>query len=62
MIIQAGDVHGDIRKARIGVMRAAEALGIKHDCRLSQSWMVGIDGNERLAFLELAREEAENAA
>jgi hypothetical protein len=59
MVIHPSDIHEDIGRARIGVMEASRALGIDCDCRLMSLWRVDIDGNEREAFLELAREEAE---
>jgi len=58
MIVQPGEVHENHDRARLGVGLAAEALGIKCDLRLMSMWRVEIDGNEREAFLELAREEA----
>jgi len=61
MIIRPGDVHDDASKAKLGVMLAAEALGIKCNCLLMSMWRVEINGNEREAFIVLAREEAENA-
>jgi hypothetical protein len=59
MIIRPSDVHEDAARARLGVSLAAEALGVECDLRLSSQWLVKIDGNERTAFLELAKEEAE---
>lgn len=61
MIISPCDVHDDFGRAKIGVVKAAQALGIEFNCNLTSQWLVKIDGNERAAFLELAREEAENA-
>jgi len=58
MVIYPGEVHDNHDRARLGVGLAAEALGIKCDLRLMSMWRVEIDGNEREAFLELAREEA----
>jgi hypothetical protein len=58
MIIRPSDVHDDAAKARLGVGLACEALGVECDLRLSSQWMVKIDGNERAAFIELAKEEA----
>ena len=58
MIIRPSDVHEDAAHARLGVGLAAEALGVACDLRLSSQWLVKIDGNERSAFLELAKEEA----
>ncbi len=60
MIIRPSDVHKDAGKAKLGVMLAARELGIECNCTLSSQWIVRIDGNERDAFLELAREAAEN--
>ena len=45
-----------IPRARLGVGLAAEAMGIKCDLRLQSMWRAEVDGNEREAFLELARE------
>ena len=59
MIVRPWDVHADPERARLGVGLAAEALGVECDLRLSSQWLVNIDGNERTAFLELAKEEAE---
>ena len=58
MIIRACEIHDDPERARLGVGLAAEALGIKCDLRLQSMWRVEVDGNEREAFLELARESA----
>jgi hypothetical protein len=58
MLIKPSDVHVDPEKARLGVGLTAKALGIECDLRLSSQWLVKIDGNERAAFLELAREAA----
>ena len=62
MIISPGEVHQDSDKARLGVGLACEALGIQCNLKLQSMWQVQIDGNERAAFLELARECAENPA
>ena len=59
MIIRPSDVHEDAARARLGVGLAAEALGVECNLRLSSQWLVNIDGNERTAFLELAKEEAQ---
>jgi hypothetical protein len=56
MIIRASEIHGDPERARLGAGLAAEALGIKCDLRLQSMWRVEVDGNDREAFLELARE------
>lgn len=61
IIIYSTDVHRDAGKAKLGVVAAAEALGVKCDVRLSSAWMIHIDRKDRAAFLDLAREEAENA-
>ena len=58
MIIRPSEVDDDAVKARLGVGLACEALGVECDLRLSSQWMVKIDGNERAAFIELAKEEA----
>ena len=58
MIIRPSDVHDDAAKARLGVGLACEALGVECDLRLSSQRLVKIDGNERAAFIELAKEEA----
>ena len=58
VIIYTTDVHRDAGKARLGVMAAADALGVKCDLRLSSAWLIFIDRRDRPAFLELAREEA----
>ena len=58
MIIRPSDIHEDAARARLGVGLAAEALGVECDLRLSSQWLVKIDGNERTAFIELAKEEA----
>jgi hypothetical protein len=60
MIIRPGEVHEDCGRARLGVGLAAEALGIRCNLTLQSMWTVDVDGNEREAFLELARECAEN--
>jgi len=52
------DVHQDDGKARLGVAAAAEALGVKVDCRLSSMWAIHIEPEDRATFLEFAREEA----
>jgi hypothetical protein len=59
MIIRSFDVHEDVGRAKFGVLLAAKELGIECNCKLSSQWIVKIDGNEREAFLELAREAAE---
>lgn len=61
IIIYPSDVHRDTGKAKLGVMAAADALGIKCDLRLSSAWLIFIDRDDRAAFVVLAREEAENA-
>lgn len=61
IIIYPSDVHRDAGKAKLGVMAAADALGIKCDLRLSSAWLIFIDRDDRAAFVALAREEAENA-
>ena len=58
MIIRPSDIHADTGRAKIGLVTAARDLGIGVDCRLSSMWRVDIDGNEREAFLELAKEAA----
>jgi len=60
MIVRPGEIHDNASKAKLGVMLAAEALGIQCNCTLASMWRVEIDGDERAAFLELAWEEAEN--
>lgn len=61
IIIYPSDVHRDIDKAKLGVASAAEALGVECDLRLSSAWRIFIDRSDRVAFLELAKEEAANA-
>jgi hypothetical protein len=56
MIIRPSEVHDDLARARLGVGLAAEALGVECNLNLTSQWLVKIDGNERAAFLELARE------
>lgn len=59
IIIYATDVCPRIQdagKAKLAVMVAAKELGIKCDCRLSQSWQIWIDKSDRDAFLQLAKE------
>jgi len=56
MIIRSTEIHEDFDKARLGAGLAAEALGIMCNLTLQTMWRVDIDGNEREAFLELARE------
>lgn len=58
MIIRPTDVCEDVDAAKYGVVKAAQALGIEFSCNLTTQWLIKIDGNEREAFLELAREEA----
>jgi len=60
IIIYSTDVHRDAGKAKLGVMAAADALGVKCDLRLSSAWMIWIDVSDRAAFVALAQEEAEN--
>ncbi|MHC4298006.1 MAG: hypothetical protein ACYS7Y_11945 [Planctomycetota bacterium] len=52
------DVHRDAGKAKLGVAAAAEALGVKIDCRLSSVWFVYVPKEDRATFLEFAKEEA----
>lgn len=59
IIIYPSDVHRDAGKAKLGVWAAAEALGVKCDCRLSSAWMIWIEPSDRATFLDFAREEAE---
>jgi len=59
--IYPSDVHRDTGKAKLGVMAAAEALGVKCDVRLSSALIIYIEQSDRATFLEFAREEAENA-
>lgn len=59
MIIRSFNVDVDQEKARLGVMLAAEALGIKCDCRLQTMWRVDIDGGDFATFLEFARDCAD---
>lgn len=61
VIIFSTDVHRDVGKAKLGVVVAADALGVKCDCRLSSAWVIWIDPGDRAAFLALAREEAVDA-
>ena len=61
IIIYPSDVHRNVGKAKLGVMAAADALGVKCDVRLSSAWLIFMGRKDRLAFLELAREEAERA-
>ena len=56
--IYPSDVHRDTDKAKLGVVAAAEALGVKCDVRLSSAWFIFIEREDRTAFLEFAREEA----
>ena len=62
MIIRPSEVHDDPERARLGVGLAAEALGIECNMKLQSQWLVKIDGNERQAFIELARECARGEA
>jgi len=62
MIIYSTDVHRDAGRAKLSVMAAAEALGIKCDLRLSSAWVIHINIRDRPAFLELARGEANASA
>jgi len=63
IIIYFTDVHRyDAGRAKLGVMAAADALGVECDLRLSSAWFVFIDKKDRAAFLELAREEANASA
>jgi len=59
--IYPSDVHRDLGKAKLGVVIAAQALGVKYDIRLSSVWFIFIEREDRMTFLEFAREEAENA-
>lgn len=61
VIIYPTDVHLDAGKARLGVMAAADALGVKCDLRLSSAWLIFIDRRDRAAFVALAREQVEDA-
>jgi hypothetical protein len=62
IIIYSTDVHRDAGKAKLGVMAAAGAFGVKCDFRpIWQAWLISINQSDRSAFLDLAREEAENA-
>lgn len=56
--IYPSDVHRDIGKAKLGVMAAAEALDVKCDLLLSSVWFIFIEREDRMTFLEFAREEA----
>lgn len=56
IIIYLTDVCQDVGKAKLAVMEAAVALGVKCDCRLSSAWLVWIDKSDRTTFLELAKE------
>jgi len=58
VIIYSTDVHWDAGKAKLGVAAAAEALDVECDLRLSSAWIIYIEPDDRAAFLELAREEA----
>ncbi len=58
VIIYTTDVHRDAGKAKLGVMAAADALGVRCDLRLSLAWLIFIDRGDRAAFIALAREEA----
>ena len=58
MIIRPTDVCEDVDAAKYGVVMTARALGIEFNCTLTSQWLVKIDGNERQAFIEMAREEA----
>ena len=60
MIVRPSEVHDDPSRARLGVGLAAEALGVECDMRLQTQWRVQIDEMDRGAFLEIARECAED--
>lgn len=58
VMIYSTDVHRDAGLAKLGVIAAAEALGVECDTRLSSAWRIHIDTRDLSTFLELAREEA----
>ncbi len=57
IIIYATDIALNVDKAKLAVIAAAEELGVKYDCQLSQSWKIWIDKSDRATFLELVREK-----
>lgn len=57
MIIRPTDVSDDYMVSLAGVTKAAKLLGVDCNCQLQSMWRVEIDGDERSAFIELAREE-----
>ena len=59
MLVRSWEVHPDPGRAKFGVVTAAHDLGIEFDCRLASMWRVAIDGVEREAFLEIAKERAD---
>lgn len=60
MMLRPSDIHVDAEKARLGVGLAAEALGVKCDCRLQTMWRVELEGGDLKAFIEIAKEAAIN--
>jgi hypothetical protein len=58
MIIYPAEVHADLNRARFGVESAAKMLEINVDCDFSTQWVIFIDTQDFQAFLELAREVA----
>lgn len=56
--IYSADVHQDASKARVGVLAAAQALGVECNLSMSALWLIHVDRSDRAAFLELAREAA----
>lgn len=59
MMLQPAHIHCDVSKARLGVGLAAEAFGIKCDCRLQTMWRVDVEPGDFKAFVELAKEASE---
>ena len=59
MIIRPSEIHEEPDRARLGVGRAAETLGVECDLRLASMWRVKLGDEDRQAFLEIAREEAQ---
>jgi hypothetical protein len=59
MVIRPGEVHENPERARLGVGLAAETLGVKCSLTLQTMWLVQLAESDRKAFIDLARECAE---
>lgn len=58
MLIYPAEVHADLGRARFGVESAAMMLEINVDCNFTTQWLIKINTQDFQAFLELAREAA----